>query len=111
MCVFVIDIVIEVTFVIHFICEPKFRVNTKYKIQYIEIQNIKIQNTKVWVKIVFGWNHVGKAHSYIWFGAENTDLTDMKFVVLPSFQSRHRIIIILIIIWFRAAHTELTVMK
>ena len=66
---------------------------------------MKIQNTKVWVKIVFGWNHVGKAHSYIWFGAENTDLTDMKFVVFPSFHSPHRIIVILITIRFRAGHT------
>ena len=33
---------------------------------------------EVLVKMIFGWNHVGKAHSYIWFGAENTELTKMK---------------------------------
>ena len=60
-----IDIVIEV---FYSIIE-----NTK-----LNKTNIKFENTKVWVKLVFGWKHVPKAHSYIWMGADNTQLTEIK---------------------------------
>jgi len=46
---------------------------------------------EVCVKTTFGWNHVGKAQSYLWFGAQNNQLTEMKwltyscFVTIPAY--------------------------